>query len=122
MAGLGGAPRPALWDELEDLLAPQRVMLEPACSIPETFARIQAGGLDLAVLWAGPVGDNGLRTLERIRQLTDELPCLLVTPDPTAAMLRRALDLRAVSVIGQPVAPTLLASWMVRILDRAGHG
>lgn len=118
LAGLGEPAPPPVWDELDGLLAPRRVMLRASYSLPDTFARIEAGGLDLAVLWACREGDNGLGTLERVRGLNCDLPCLLVTPDPSPVMLRRALALRACSVIGLPVGAPLLAEWLLRLLHR----
>lgn len=118
LAGLGEPSPPPVWGELDGLLAPRRVLLRPTCSLPDTFARIEAGGLDLAVLWAHDTCDSGLTALERIRGLSDDLPCLLVAPHPSPAMLRRALLLRAASVIALPVGAAMLAGWLLRLLNR----
>ena len=104
--------------ELDRLLAPRGVALHRAGSPRETIERIEAGGVDLAVLWTDAAGLYGLRTLEIIRSLTADLPCLLVTPDTSDLTLRRALQLQAYSVIRQPVDSRMLAELLVRILRK----
>ncbi len=104
--------------ELDGLLACSRISLCRSASGRDTVSRIQAGGIDLAVLLADGAGRYGLRTLELVRAVTPELPCLLVSPDTGAATLRRALELEAYSVIRQPVDSQQLAALLVRILRK----
>ena len=105
-------------DDLSRLLAPEAVTLHRSGGRRETVERIEAGGLDLAVLCTESAGRAGMRTLEIIRSLTLELPCLLVTPDTSAAALCRALELRAYSVVHQPVDSEILARLLIRILQK----
>ncbi len=106
------------WSELDRLLSVRNVTLRAADSERDALERVEAGGVDLAVLCADAAGGGGLRTLEMIRSRTVSLPCLLVTPEASAAVLRRALALRAYSVIPQPVDALLLADLLVRVLQK----
>jgi DNA-binding NarL/FixJ family response regulator len=104
--------------ELGLRLTPERVALRHAGSRKEAIELVEAGGVDLAVLWADAAGVHGLRTLEIIRSLTSELPCLLVTPDTSPLTLRRALELRAYSVLRHPVDSEVLAALLLSILRK----
>ena len=104
--------------ELDGLLAQSRISLCRSATGRDTISRIQEGGIDLAVLLADGAGRCGLRTLELVRAVTPELPCLLVTPDTGVLTLRRALELEAYSVIRQPVDAHALARLLVRILQK----
>jgi DNA-binding NtrC family response regulator len=113
-----GDPHAVWYQDLDQRLAAEQVSLRRAATSQETIALVEAGGLDVAVLWADGRGAHGLRLLEIIRSLTPVLPCLLVTPDTGVLTMRRALELQAYSVIRQPVETTLLADLLVKILRK----
>jgi len=105
-------------DEVDRLVAPWQISLSRAADDRQAFARIEAGGVDLAIVGDDTPGTGGLRTLEEFRHRFRELPCVLVTAVTSAMVLHRALELRAESVVPQPVDSPLLADLMVRILRR----
>lgn len=109
--------RPWLAD-VDRLVAPEHIRLSEVDDDHQAVARIEAGGVDLAVLCSRGEDRGGLRTLEVVRARFSDLPCLLVAQEPTPVTLRRALELRAESVIPQPVDVPLLARLMVRILHK----
>jgi len=110
------APRPWLGD-VDRLVTPQ-LRLSRATDDRQAVACIAAGGVDLAVLCGDTPGMGSLRSLELIRSHFSDLPCVLVAHETTAATLRRAMALRAESVVPYPVDAPLLAELMVRILRR----
>src|SRR5262245_35434977 len=61
---------------------------------------------------------NGLETLRIVHQIHDDLPCILVTADADAGLMRQALNARAYSVIPKPVSKHLVLYTVVRALDR----
>ncbi|MCB9849945.1 MAG: hypothetical protein H6817_04495 [Phycisphaerales bacterium] len=115
--GERGTPQP--WTaEMDRLLDVRQVRFSQAAGDRQTVECIESGGVDLALLCGDRGGFDGLRTLEVIRAKFDDLPVLLVTHDASTLTLRRALALRAQSVIPQPVDAPLLADTMMRILRK----
>jgi CheY-like chemotaxis protein len=123
LVALSGADAPRPWIPAVDrLVTPHRVQLTRAADDRQALARIDAGGVDLAVLCGDAPDFGGLRSLEVVRARFRDLPCLLVAQELTAITLRRALELRAESVVPQPVDAGLLAELMLRILRRRFAG
>jgi CheY-like chemotaxis protein len=61
---------------------------------------------------------SGLETLELVRQLQGELPCILVTADADEGLMRQAFRARAFSVIPKPVSRNVVLYVVVRALVR----
>lgn len=61
---------------------------------------------------------TGLETLELVRQFNDLLPCILVTADANAGLMREAFRARAFSVIPKPVSKNVVLYTVVRALVR----
>ncbi len=62
---------------------------------------------------------TGLETLQLVRQVNAVLPCILVTADASAGLLREAFRARAYSVIPKPVSKHVVLYTVVRALVRA---
>ena len=61
---------------------------------------------------------SGLETLELVRQINRVLPCILVTADASAELMRRAFTAHAYSVIPKPVSKHVVLYTVVRALVR----
>jgi DNA-binding NarL/FixJ family response regulator len=110
---------PAPWvTDVDRLLARERVVLRQAADERQALGRLAAGDIDLALLCGTPLADDGLNLLEAVRMQYCDLPCLLVTGETSPRTLRRALHLRAASVIGEPVDPPVLADAVRRVLHK----
>ncbi|HRX86595.1 MAG TPA: hypothetical protein P5572_16350 [Phycisphaerae bacterium] len=119
LVSLAGVDAAGPWvHDVDRLVAPEQIRVSAADDERQAVARIEAGGVDLAVLCSQGATRGGLRTLEVVRARFTDLPCLVVAHETTAGILRRALELRAESVIPQPVNVPLLAQLMVRILKK----
>jgi CheY-like chemotaxis protein len=59
---------------------------------------------------------TGLETVQLAHEINDLLPCILVTADATAEVMREAFNVRAYSVIPKPVSRNVLLYTMVRAL------
>lgn len=61
---------------------------------------------------------TGLDTMRLVRQIREQLPCILVTADATDGLIRQALNDHAYSVIPKPVNKHLVLHTVVRALHR----
>src|SRR5262245_60106099 len=61
---------------------------------------------------------SGLETLELVRQINAQLPCILVTADPSEGLMRQAFKARVYSVIPKPVSKHVVIYTVVRALIR----
>jgi CheY-like chemotaxis protein len=61
---------------------------------------------------------TGLETIRLVRQINDLLPCILVTADADAGLIRQALNAHAYSVIPKPVSKNVVLYTVVRALGR----
>lgn len=62
---------------------------------------------------------TGLETLELVRQINAQLPCILVTADPSEGLMRQAFRARVYSVIPKPVSKNVVLYLVVKALIRA---
>ena len=109
------------YGELDGLLAPRWVSLVQTRRRRETVATLERGFVDLAVV-ASREGTEGLTTLEVIRSVRGDLPCVLVTAEATSGVLQRALALDAWSVVPAPVDSKRLADMLLSLLALGSHG
>ena len=65
---------------------------------------------------------TGLETLRLLRQIRAMLPCILVTADATASLMRQAIQESAYSVIPKPVSKNVVMYTVVRCLVRTYGG
>jgi DNA-binding NtrC family response regulator len=62
---------------------------------------------------------SGLETMELAHQINAVLPCILVTADASAELMRQAFRVRAYSVIPKPVSKGVVLYTVVRALLKA---
>jgi DNA-binding NtrC family response regulator len=62
---------------------------------------------------------TGLEAVELVHQINDLLPCILITANATADIMRQAFKVRAYSVLPKPVSKDVLLYTMLRALERA---
>jgi len=87
-----------------------------AHSGPDAIRCVERGGLAGAVLIGDRGAIDGLALLRIIRSIDAELPCWLVTNEPTRPTLEVALSLRATCVMNQPASGAELALAVRRLL------
>jgi len=103
------------YDDVDELLSPHWITM---CRAPERIDAVRSveqGLVDLAVV-ASQAGGDALVTLEMLRSVRGDLPCVLVTAEASANLLHRALRLDAQSVVPAPVDSRRLAKLLARLL------
>lgn len=61
---------------------------------------------------------SGIEVLKMLRQFHERLPCILMTADATAEVMRQAFQARAYSVIPKPVNKHVVLYTVVRAIGR----
>lgn len=111
------AVRDAGWiGEVVAVFDPTGLAVFQAHSGPDAIRRVERGGLAGAVLIGDRAQIDGLALLRIIRSIDAELPCWLVTNEPTRLTLEVALSLRATCVMSQPATGAELALAVRRLL------
>jgi CheY-like chemotaxis protein len=62
---------------------------------------------------------NGLEVIELVRQYDSLIPCILVTADPSAGLMRQAFHAHVYSVIPKPVSRSIVLYTLLQALKRA---
>ena len=110
-------PASSRWIEtVADYVRPRGIGLRRATSRTDTLACIELGGTALVILSHRVPALDALSILRSIRSVDIEVPCLLLADEAPQRMLAQALELRAYSVVKQPVAADLLTGLLDRIL------
>lgn len=89
-----------------------------ASSGEEALDIVQDEAIHLALMDMHMQSLSGLETIELVRQFNAGLPCILVTADANAVVLRQAFQARAYSVIPKPVSRNIVVYTVVRALIR----
>lgn len=105
----------AWYDDVDELLTPHRISMCLAPKRTEAVRTVEQGLVDLAVV-ASRAGGDALATLEMLRSVRGDLPCVLVTGEATTNVLHRALRLDVQSVVPAPVDSRRLAELLARLL------
>src|SRR5262245_49310132 len=84
----------------------------------EAIELVQGCDVHLALLDMHMPTLTGLETIEVVRQFNAVLPCILVTADASAELMRQAFQARAFSVIPKPVSKNVVVYTVVRALVR----
>ncbi len=84
----------------------------------EAIEAVQGCEIHLALLDMHLPTLSGLETLTVVRQFNAVLPCILVTADATADVMRQAFQARVFSVIPKPVSKNVVVYTVVRALVR----
>lgn len=109
------------WPSLQRLLALMGITAVPAESGAEALRIARSQPIDAAVVEENLPRLGGLQTVELLRKVRREMPCILVAWHPGKYLLRRALRVEAFSVIDREVPTEILAVHVLRALQRF-HG
>jgi len=107
---------------LQEIVEPEGYRTMLASSGEEALDIVQAGPVHLLLLDMHMPTLSGLETLNIIRQWHSSVPAILVTGNPTQAVLQQALMAHVYSVIPKPVSKHLVLYTVVKALSRFyGH-
>jgi two-component system chemotaxis response regulator CheY len=105
-------------EALRDIVEPEGFRTFLASSGEEAIDIVREKRIHLALLDMHMPTLTGLETLQLVRQINAILPCILVTADANAALMRQAFSAQAYSVIPKPVSKNVLLYTVVRALVR----
>jgi CheY-like chemotaxis protein len=105
-------------EALRDIFEPEGFRTHLASSGEEAVEIVQEQPVHLALLDMHMPRLTGLETLELVRQFNALLPCILVTADADAGLMRQAFLARVYSVIPKPVSKNVVLYTVVRTLVR----
>jgi CheY-like chemotaxis protein len=106
-------------ETLRDIVAPQGFRTLLASSGEEALEIVHCESVHLVLLDYHMPRLTGLETARLMHQENAVLPCILVTADADAVMIRRALTEHVFSVIPKPVSKNVVLYTVVRALGRA---
>jgi CheY-like chemotaxis protein len=109
-------------EALRSIVEPEGFRTYQAASGEEALDIVHRQRIHLALFDMHMPTLTGLETLQLVRQYDQRLPCILVTADATAALLRQALLAHAYSVIPKPVSKHVVLYTVVSALGRAYGG
>ena len=107
---------PAVHERLTALLKRQDRSILNAYDGSEALARLRGAAVELVVAGQGRNGSDGLKLLRRARAIRPETKVIL-TGEPGAERVIRAIRERAYSYFHQPLAEALLAEMVQQALD-----
>jgi CheY-like chemotaxis protein len=105
-------------EALRDIVEPEGYPTLLASSGEEAVDIVRETPVHLVLLDMHLPRLTGLETMELMRQVNGRLPCILVTADASAELMRRAFSARAYSVIPKPVSKNVVLYTVVRALIR----
>ena len=109
-------------EALRDIMEPEGYRTLLASCGEEALDIAREEPIHLALLDMHMPTLTGLETLRLLRQIRALLPCILVTADATANLMREAFQESAYSVIHKPVSKNLVMYTVVRCLVRTYGG
>jgi CheY-like chemotaxis protein len=109
---------PGCREALRDIFEPEGFRTLLAESGEQAIDIVRDEPVHLALLDMHMPRLTGLETLELVRQVNAVLPCILVTADASAGLMRQAFQARVVSVIPKPVSKNVVLYTVVRTLVR----
>jgi CheY-like chemotaxis protein len=105
-------------ETLRDIVEPAGLRTLLAGSGEEALDILHHGIVHLALFDMNMPTLTGLETLRLARQLHAMLPCILVTGDPSDALLRQAAQAHVYSVIPKPVSKNVVLYTVLKALAR----
>ena len=106
-------------ETLRDIVAPQGYRTILAASGEEALEIVHVEPIHLVLLDMHMPRLTGLETIQLMHQENSVLPCILVTADADAGLIRQALNAQVFSVIPKPVSKNVVLYTVVRALGRA---
>jgi len=110
---------PGCRETLRDIVEPEGFHTLLASSGEEAVDIVREERVHLLLLDMHMPRLTGLETMELVRQVNAILPCILVTADASAELMRRAFSAHVYSVIPKPVSKHVVLYTVVRALGRA---
>jgi two-component system, response regulator PdtaR len=105
-------------ETLRDIVAPQGYRTILAASGEEALEIIHVETVHLVLLDMHMPRLTGLETIRLMHDENAVLPCILVTADADAGLIRQALNAQVFSVIPKPVSKNVVLYTVVRALGR----
>jgi two-component system, response regulator PdtaR len=105
-------------ETLRDIVAPQGYRTILAASGEEALDIIHVEPVHLVLLDMHMPRLTGLETIRLMHEENAVLPCILVTADADAGLIRQALNAQVFSVIPKPVSKNVVLYTVVRALGR----
>ena len=105
-------------ETLRDIVAPQGYRTILAASGEEALEIVHVETVHLVLLDMHMQRLTGLETIRLMHEENAVLPCILVTADADAGLIRQALNAQVFSVIPKPVSKNVVLYTVVRALGR----
>jgi CheY-like chemotaxis protein len=109
---------PGCREALRDIFEPEGYRTLLASSGEEAVDIVRDQSVHVALLDMHMPRLTGLETLELVRQVNREMPCILVTADSNQTLMRQAFQAHVYSVIPKPVSKNVVLYTVVRALIR----
>lgn len=103
-------------EALREIVEPEGYRPIMASSGEEALEIIQDEPIHIALFDVQMPRLTGLEAVQLVHQINALLPCILVTANATAEVIRQAFQVRAYSVIPKPVSKYVLLNTMLRAL------
>src|SRR5271165_6189447 len=103
-------------ESLRSIVEPEGFRTYLASSGEEALDMVREEPIHLALFDMHMPTLTGLETLHLVRQINAILPCILVTADPDAELMRQAFRAHVYSVIPKPVSKNVVLYTVVRAL------
>ena len=104
---------------LREIVEPEGFRTLQASSGEEAVDIVREESVHLVLLDMHLPRMTGLETLQLVKQINEILPCILVTGSADEDLMRKALSVRAYSVIPKPVSKNVLLYTLIRALVKA---
>jgi CheY-like chemotaxis protein len=105
-------------ETLRDIVAPEGYRTILAASGEEALEIVHVEPIHLVLLDMHMPRLTGLETIRLMHEDNAVLPCILVTADADAGLIRQALNAQVFSVIPKPVSKNVVLYTVVRALGR----
>lgn len=118
-------PITILWaDDEIDLLKPSILFLEnkgykviPVTNGNDAIDRVVKKGIDVVFLDESMPGLTGLETLQRIKEINQHLPCVMITKNEEENLMEDAIGSQIADYLIKPVKPQQILSTLKKIID-----
>ncbi len=118
-------PITILWaDDEIDLLKPSILFLEnkgykviPVTNGTDAIDRVAKKGIDVVFLDESMPGLTGLETLQRIKEINQHLPCVMITKNEEENLMEDAIGSQIADYLIKPVKPQQILSTLKKIID-----
>ncbi|MCX6199547.1 MAG: PglZ domain-containing protein [Bacteroidetes bacterium] len=118
-------PITILWaDDEIDLLKPSILFLEnkgykliPVTNGNDAIDRVKQKGIDVVFLDESMPGLTGLETLQRIKEINQHLPCVMITKNEEENLMEDAIGSQIADYLIKPVKPQQILSTLKKIID-----